>query len=79
MSWTWVVLAGITPIIAALSRQLVSLWGDAVRRASIERLGRDCAGVIRIVDHTAGGDLLEIELLPSHDGEPGPGRRSAGA
>lgn len=77
VSWMWVVLVGVVmPIIAALCRDLVSLWGDAVQRASIERTVRDCTGVIRIVDHTAEGDVLEIEVLLSHEGEPGPDLRS---
>lgn len=79
VSWMWAVLVGgVTPIIAALCRNLVLLWGDSLRRASIERIIRDRTGAIRIVDHTAEGDVLEIEVLPSHEGEPGPDLRSEG-
>jgi hypothetical protein len=61
----WAVLVGSTPIIAAVCRELVSLCRHVVRRASVERIVRDRTGVIRIVDRTAEGDVLEIEVLPS--------------
>ena len=79
MSWMCAVLVGITPIIAAVCRELVSLCCHVVRRASVERIVRDRTGVIRIVDRTAEGDVLEIEVLPSSEGAPGLALRSAGA
>ncbi|MGH3875362.1 MAG: hypothetical protein ACRDSR_28350 [Pseudonocardiaceae bacterium] len=79
MSWMWAVLAMVIPIIAAVCRDLVSLCLHVVRRASIERVVRDRTGVIRIVDRTAEGDVLEIEVLPSGDGASGLDLRSAGS
>lgn len=80
MSWMWAVLVVVTPIIAALCRDLVSLRRHAVRRASIERIVRGRTGVIRIVDRTAEGDVLEIiEVLPSKQEAPGPDLRHEGA
>jgi hypothetical protein len=79
VSWTWVVLAGVPPIIVVLCRELVSLCRHAVQRASIERIVRDSTGVIRIVDRTAAGDILEVEVLPSHEAAPGFDLRSARA
>lgn len=78
MSWLSAVLVGVTPVIAALCRDLMSLRRHAVRRASIERIIRDSTGVIRIVDRTATGDVLEIEVLPSNEGPSGVDLRSAG-
>ena len=75
----WALLVGVTPIIAAVCRDLVSLCRHVVRGASIERIVRDRTGVIRIVDRTAEGDVLEIEVLPSSEGAPGLDLRSAGA
>jgi hypothetical protein len=75
----WAVLVGLTPIIAAVCRDLVTLCRHVVRRASIERIVRDRTDLIRIVDRTAEGDVLEIEVLPSSEGTPGVGLRSAGA
>jgi hypothetical protein len=63
----WAVLVGVTPIITVLCRELVSLRRDAVRRASIVRIVRDCTGGIRIVDRTPQGDVLEIEVLPCNE------------
>lgn len=68
VSSTWVVLLSITPIIAAVCRDLVSLCRHIVRRASIERIVRDRIGVIRIMDRTMEGDVLEIEALPPSEG-----------
>lgn len=65
MSWTWAVLVGVTPILVAVCRDLTSLYCHVVRRASVERIVRECTGAIRIVDRTAEGDVLEIEVLPS--------------
>jgi hypothetical protein len=79
VSWMWAVLVGITPIIAAICRELVSLCRHVVRRASVERIVRDRTDLIRIVDRTAEGDVLEIEVLPSSEGTPGLDLRSAGA
>ncbi len=73
----WVALV-VTPIIAGLSRDLVSLHRHAARRASIERIVQDRTGVIRIVDRTAEGDVLGIAVLPPHEGMPGLDLRSAG-
>jgi hypothetical protein len=73
----WVVLLWITPIIAAVCRDLVSLCRHVVRRASIERIVRDRTGVIRIVDRAMEGDVLEIEVLPSSEGAAGLDPRSA--
>ena len=70
MNWMWAVLAGVTPIIAALCRDLVSLCPHAIRRASIERIVRDRTGVTRVVDRTAESDVLDIEVLPFNDGAP---------
>lgn len=78
MSWIWAVLVGVTPIIAALCRNL-GLCRHAVRRASIERTVRDRTGVIRIVDRTAEGGLLYIKVLPSTEGAPELDLRCAGA
>jgi hypothetical protein len=63
-----VTLVGVTPIITALCRDLVSLCRHAIRRASIERILRDRTTLIRIVDRTADGDVLEIEVLRSNEG-----------
>ena len=63
VSWMWAVLAGTTSIVATLCRDLVSLRRHAVRRASIERMVQENTGLIRIVDRTAEGDLLETEIL----------------
>ena len=57
----------------------MSLCHDAVRRASIERIVRDSTGMIRIVDRTAEGDVLDIEVLPSNEGAPGSAVRAEGA
>lgn len=65
MSWLWAALVGGTPIITTLCRDLVTLCRHTVRRASIERIVRDHTGVIRIVDRTAEGDVLHIEVLLS--------------
>ena len=79
MSWMWAVLVGVTPVIAVLCRNLVSLCHDTVRRASVERIVRDSTGMIRIVDRTAEGDVLDIEVLPSNEGAPGSAVRAEGA
>ncbi len=79
MCWLWAVLVGVTPIVVALCRELVSLRRHAVRRASIERMVRDSIGIIRLVDRTAEGDVLEIEVLPTSESAPGLSLRSAGA
>lgn len=78
MSWTWTMLV-VTPIIAALCRDLMSLWRRVVWRASIERMVRDRTGVIRIVDRTAEGDVLEIDVLPPDEGATRRDLRSTGA
>jgi hypothetical protein len=75
----WAVLVGGMPIIAAVCRDLVLLCRHAVRRASIERMVRDRTGVIRIVDRTAEGDVLDIEVLPFSEGASGLDLRSAEA
>jgi hypothetical protein len=77
VSWIWAV--GATPIFAALCRDLVSLCRHVVRRASIERIVRNRTGMFRIVDRTAEGDVLSIEVLPSAEGESELDLRSAGA
>jgi hypothetical protein len=78
VSWIWAMLLGVTPIIAALCRNL-GLCRHALRRASIERTVRDRTGVIRIADPTAEGGLLPVEVPPSPKGAPGPDLRCAGA
>lgn len=78
MSWIWAVRVGVTPIIAALCRNL-GLSRHALRRASIERTVRDRTGVIRIADRTAAGGLLSVEVLPCPEGAPEPDLRCAGA
>ncbi len=78
VSWMWTMLV-VTPIIAALCRDLISLYRPAVRRASIARMIRDCSGVIRIVDRTVEGDTLEIEVLPSGEEATGLDLRSTEA
>jgi hypothetical protein len=79
VSWMWAALPMVTPSIAAMCGDLVSLCRHVVRRASIERIVRDRTGVIRIVDRTAEGDVLEIEVLPTSEGMPGLDGRSAGS
>ena len=79
VSWTWVVLVGVTPSIASLCRDLVSLYRQAVRRASIEHIIQNRIGVIRIMDRTAEGDVLEIEVQPSVEQAPEPDLRSSRA
>lgn len=79
VSWMWAVLVGVTPSIIALCRDLVSLCRHAIRRASIGRIVRDHTDVIRIVDRTAEGDVLEIEIRPSAERVPGLDLRSAGS
>jgi hypothetical protein len=71
VSWVCAVLLGGTPIIAAVCRDLVSLCGHAVRWGSIERIIRDRTGVIRVVDRTGEGDVLDIEILPSIEAASG--------
>lgn len=78
MSWPWVVLVGM-PIVTALCRDLVSLRRHALRRESIERIVRDRTGVIRVVDSTAEGEILAIEVLPASEGTPGLDPRSGRA
>jgi hypothetical protein len=56
---------------------LVSLCRHIVRRASIERIVRDRTGVIRIMDRTMEGDVLEVEALPPSEGAAGSDLRSA--
>jgi hypothetical protein len=79
VSWMWAVLMGSMPIITAVCRDLVSLYNHCVRRVSIGRMVRDCPGVVRIVDRTAEGDVLDIEVLPSNERAPGLDLRSAKA
>lgn len=69
MSWIWAVLVGVTPIIAALRRNL-RLCRHALRKASIERTVGDRTGVIGVADPTAAGGLLSVEVLPSTEGAP---------
>ena len=73
----WAVV--VTSLIVALCQELVSLCRSIFRRASIERIVRDSSGVIRIVDRTAQGDVLEIEVLPCNEKASGPDLRSEGA
>ena len=79
MSWTWVALVGITPIVAAVRRDLVSLCRYAVRRPSIERIVRNHSGVIQIVDPATERNIWSIEVLPSTEKAPELTLRSAGA
>jgi hypothetical protein len=62
VSWIWAASVGATPIVAALCRNR-GLCRHAGRKASIEGTVRDRSAAIPVVDPTAAGELLYLEVL----------------